>query len=175
MNAAKTLVNAGAEVLAVPCVTAHFFYERITKAVPVPVLHIAEETAKRLRKNGVHTAGLLATDGTVSSQLFHKVLAKYDMDIIVPGSENQHALMDLIYRNIKKGIPADPALFERLADDLRERGAETVILGCTELSWIIKEYFTDRPAVSARFTDALDVLARAALVYCGGEVASGYE
>jgi aspartate racemase len=166
IHAARTLENAGAEVLTVPCVTAHFFYGRIAEAVSVPVLHIVEETANRLNGKGIKRAGLLATEGTVKSRVFHEKLSEYGIETLTPSPGSQNALTGLIYESVKLGKPADKEEFRKLADELLERGAETVILGCTELSLVKR----DHPEMSGEsFADPIEILAGAAIGYCKGE------
>lgn len=162
IKAARLLAASGVDIIAIPCVTAHFFYTRIVEKTSVPVLHIVEETTKTIKEKRFIKAGVLGTDGTLGSRLFHKTLEKQGVEVIIPDTESQTALMNIIYQSTKLGKPADGSLFISIADDLRRQGAETVILGCTELSLIARDL-----KLHEGYTDALAVLARAALTACG--------
>lgn len=158
----QALLDQGASCLAMPCMTAHFYYEQILGAMTKPVLvHAVRETALLLQKEGVKRVGLAATDGTLAAALFQDELAKYGICSLVPDQPAQKGLMQLIYHSIKSGIRPDPAVFQSAALNLRQQGAELIVLACTELS-LLKRDFLLGPGV----LDALDVLAKAALLAC---------
>ncbi|MCL2709123.1 MAG: amino acid racemase [Defluviitaleaceae bacterium] len=163
---AKALERIGADAIAIPCVTAHFFYDEISASVAIPILNIVEETAKHLFERGVKKAGLLATEGTVRRGLFGDAFSKYMIETILPGDGAQKTVNDMIYQNLKKGSPVDGSAFFKIAAGLRERGAETVVLGCTELSLVRRDF-----GIADGFTDALEILAVSSLVFCGAELA----
>jgi len=169
IRAMRTLVAAGANIIAIPCVTAHMILTETAEAVKVPVLNIIDETVQALVLQNVRTVGLLATDGTLSSGLFKKVLADKNIGMIVPELRDQRKLMHNIYEKIKMNNQIDRDVFFRLAVDLRIRGADTVILGCTELSLLNRD-----KKLGEGFTDMLEILARASLLYCGAKVRDKY-
>lgn len=151
------LENAGADYLAIACNTAHYFYEAINDAVSIPVLNIMEETARRIADavgEGA-TVGLLATDGTIESGVFQAYFERRGLRTIAPSADEQAQIMALIYDGVKANAPYDPQDLVHCARSLRERGADAVIVGCTELS-VIYRGLADRPAY---LYDSLDVLA----------------
>ncbi len=160
--AGLSLAKAGAGCIAVPCMTAHCFHRELTAQIPVPVIHALEEVALYLQKQGVSKAGLLATTGTVKANVFQEVLGSYGVETILPSDSCQTGIMTLIYDQIKAGRPVDLELFKAASREVREKGAEVVILGCTELSLLKGEY-----PMEAGVLDVLDVLARAAILACG--------
>ena len=95
----KRLAEAGAEVIAVPCVTAACFYEQLSGKIPIPIIHIVDETAQYLTEQKIHTVGLMATDGTIQSRLFQESLQKKGIKVILPKKDAQKDVMHLIYRN----------------------------------------------------------------------------
>ncbi|WP_196594495.1 cysteate racemase [Pectinatus sottacetonis] len=131
------LQSNGADVLIMPCNTAHFFYDEIVKYFDIPVLHMPRETVKILNKRKIKKVGLLATDGTIQSGVYKNVLDEGNIQCIYPNKEEQNIIMNLIYSYIKKGIIAYNLLpIEKVVnviDNLNMRGAENIILGCTEL------------------------------------------
>lgn len=155
--AARTLEAAGAACIAIPCVTSHFFYEELTKAVGIPILNMPEETAGFVAGRGYKKVGLLATDGTLTGRFFHKAFEESGIETIVPMDSAQACLMDIIY-NVKRGESVEPEALDDVAAGLRRSGAQTVVLGCTELSLFSK----DRPD----YVDAMEMLARASLRVC---------
>lgn len=160
----KRLKEYGVTLLAIPCNTAHYFYDMLTDAIDIPFLNIMEETATYLDCKGVKKAGVLATDGTVSSMTYHKYLKEHGIECIVPSAEYQKLVTEIIYGDIKVGRRADMEKFNSVAQHLFSKGAERIILGCTELSLIKKNEGLDE-----RFVDSLEVLAKRAIESCGKE------
>ena len=148
--------------IAIPCVTAHHFHEDLSNAVTVPIIHAPMETAIHLQAAGIRKAGIMATDGTVSSGIFQRELEKRGITRVVPSKERQEDVMHLIFDCIKANKPADMYRFRRVAQELRANGAEVIILGCTELSLIKRDHW-----IGDGFLDALEVLAQQAVLRCG--------
>ena len=140
VRSARRLESAGADLLIMPCNTAHYFYDDVAASVPVPVLHMPRETAAVLRTAGVRTAAVLATDGTVQSGVYGRALADAGVRAVYPGAPMQEQVMRLIYQGVKaRAVPlADIPVGDILAD-VRAQGAETVLLACTELPIAFRE------------------------------------
>lgn len=166
----RSLAVQGASCIAIPCITAHYFYERLSDAVPVPVINAVAETGRELSVHGVCRAGIMATDGTVKTELFQQTLKKMGIDAVLPDDKHQRYIMDVIYKNIKQGLPADMERFQEASDYLRHNGAEVLVLGCTELSLV--------NGISRKqegFLDAMSVLARCSVLACGGKLKEQYK
>ena len=103
VRSALRLECMGADVLIMPCNTAHYFYDQVTRFVRTPFLHMIEETAKERTAWGSGRRGLLATDGTCRSGVYGKAFRKYGMELISPSEEGQKHVMDVIYKGIKAG------------------------------------------------------------------------
>jgi len=185
VHAAQTLESAGASCIAVTCITSHFFFPDILKAVTIPVLNMLDETARFIEKHGDKRVCLLATDGTIKGRGFHTALEKFGIDLILPSEDTQSALMAIIY-DIKRGADVstdglDIIIADALGSgadaadrcdgtvvsgaDAADRcdgtavsGVDAVILGCTELCVIARE--------SPDVINTLEVLAGAALNHC---------
>jgi len=135
INAAKTLESAGASCIAIPCVTSHYFYPDLIKAVNIPIINMLEETVAFVKKQGLKKVCLLATDGTVKGGAFHRVFEENGIEMCVPAEDVQHELMAIIYE-IKRGTVISPKIVNSLnsiTEDALKSGAEAGILGCTEL------------------------------------------
>jgi len=159
---AEVLVKAGASFLVIPCITAHHFYDRLQRALPVPILHIIGETSAAItaERPGVRLLGLLATSGTVKSHLFESYLEPRGLTVLSPDPEVQSGLvMQAIYA-VKGGDTSEAPrrLIREAAEHLILRGAEVVCAGCTEVPLILQDGDLSVPIV-----DPTLVLAQAAV------------
>ncbi len=165
----NVLAQQGAEQIAIPCVTAHYFFEELESGIPIPVINGVRETALHLKNYGITKAGIMATDGTVKSRVFHRELEKQGIEAIVPSADRQADVMSLIFDDIKAGKPADMTKFAGIAKQLQDNGAQAIILGCTELSLIKRDH-----AIGPGFLDAMEILAQQAIVQCGKPLKENY-
>ena len=157
-SSAKTLERAGAHFIVIPCNTAHIFAEEVQNNIKIPLLNIIEETAFFLKnENQSKTIGILGTTSTVNSLLYHKAIEANGMKIIQPEDAEQAEIMELI-NAIKGGAPLGPIRIkmETFAKHLVERGADRIILGCTEIPLLFQEN------QSTYLIDPMDILARRA-------------
>lgn len=155
---AQRLERAGADVLAIPCNTAHYFYKHVCDAVSIPIINIISETAAFCKHLGLSKVGVLATEGTIASGAYAKVFAKYGIEIERLTPDEQDTVSQIIFEKIKRGEEPDTDSFMSVCHALRARGCESLILGCTELSLIKKTY-----SLPAYFIDSLEVLALAVI------------
>ena len=134
IKSAQRLESIGADLLIMPCNTAHNFYDDVAASVKIPVLHMIALTRDALKEKGVKCAGLMATDGTVQTGIYQRTFDGSGIDLLVPEAEDQAAVMDIIYNGVKAGdMNHDVTAFRRTCENLIARGAEVLILGCTEL------------------------------------------
>ena len=161
VSAGEKLREAGADLLAVPCVTAHYFHGALERALGLPVIDGLSETASYLVKEKKDCVGILATDGTIQSELLQNVLGSCGIQSIVPWEESQKKVTSMVYDEIKAGNRADLKKFEQVSEELFTRGAQVILLACTELSLIKKEN-----VLPAGYLDILEVIARAAVERC---------
>ncbi len=159
---AQALERAGADLIVIPCNTAHYFYEGLAKGCRAPLLNIIRETVAHLSRRGTQHIGLLATEGTVRSNAYRRICEEYGMTCTTPTEDEQAVITSVIYDSIKQNKPVDMAAFLRVCDALRARGCERLVLGCTELSLLKKEGLDD-----GIFIDSLDVLAHRTILACG--------
>lgn len=167
IDSARKLKSIGADFLAICCNTAHYFYDDLINAVDIPVLNMIEETAKYIKKNykDVSEVGLLSTEGTAKVMVYDNVFKKYGINIIKPTSENQQNITNIIY-NIKKGIANDDLSgFYTTMDEMKNRGANLFILGCTELPVAVGLY-----DLEGDFIDPVEIIAIRSIDYSGKSV-----
>ncbi len=167
---ARRLAAFGADLLVLPCNTAHHFTQEIEAAVDVPLVNIVAETVAevRLRVGDVAAVGLLATSGTVRAGVYQRAIEAAGARTVLPDEQGQASLMRIIYDQVKAGRPVDVEEFRALVAGLRAQGARAVVLGCTELSVVAADF--DLLAQDAALVDSLDVLARRTIERAGGSV-----
>lgn len=158
----RSLVAYGATVLAIPCNTAHYFYDRLAAALPVPVLNMPELTVAEAKAAGCRKLGVLATDGTLLAGTYQLMCKRAGLAWAVPGEAAQKNVMSIIYDQIKQGRRADAAMWAAAVDDLKAQGCDRAVLGCTELSLVKRD-----EGLGAFFIDSTEVLCRHALLACG--------
>ena len=157
----KGLADAGAEILAIPCFSAHYFIDVVRKAAGIPVIDAIEEVASYLKGKSFTKVGILATDGIIHSRLYQDKFEKAGIEVLLPDAYAQKRIMYMIYK-IKSGSEVDIINLSLLSQGLFEDGAEAVLLGCSDLSTL--EHRADLPP---QYLDVLDVLARRAVLECG--------
>ena len=159
---AKGLQDAGADFLVMPCNTAHAFAAQITAAVDIPLLSIIDATISACDEFG--TVGILATEGCLRSNVYQQALREAEKEMVLPSDAELQEFMDLTFR-IKRGDKgADVAArMLRLANALRERGAQAIIAGCTEIPMVFSAEHCEVPLVSST-----DVLAETTLMLAKG-------
>jgi len=166
---ARRLEAFGASLLVLPCNTAHTFTDEIARSVRVPLVSIVEETIDEAQRRvpGLVRAGILATTGTVRSEVYHRALRDRGITPLVPDEAGQATVMEIIYEQVKAGRPVDLEALRSVVASLVADGAQTVLLGCTELSVVAQD--ADLLA-EPLYVDSLDVLARATIVRAGKRV-----
>lgn len=175
-NPVKDLIDMGkklelinVDLLTMPCITGHFFYNELIKEFKIPMLNMIEETALYLHKQNIRSIGLMATEGTIASKILQNKLTEYNITTILPEENMQLKVMKLIYDEIKANNPVNYKDFFEVSNHLKGRGAELVLLGCTELSLIKRDI-----DIGHGFLDMLEVLAKKSIELCGGKIKSNY-
>ena len=165
---AKRLQQDGCSCIVIPCNTAHYFYDAMQESVDIPILNILEETVSYAEKTvpNLRCIGILATEGTVVSGAYQSVIQKHNLDSRLPAKEDQASLMHIIYDQVKAGEKADICEFLRIVGALKKAGCDAVVLGCTELSIIRKDFALTQPDI----VDSMECLARASILFCGKKI-----
>lgn len=165
-ESAVKLQTMGADLLIMPCNTAHYFVEDVRNAVDIPVLNMQQETAAQLQRQGITTVGVLATDGTVQSGLYDRALKENGITPVYPDETEQQLVMSLIYDYVKAGKAfEDVDKIHAMVEHLQVQGAQGLILGCTELPIAFEPWQTAIPTF-----DPTNILARAAVTAAGYKV-----
>jgi aspartate racemase len=163
LETGRNLQRAGADFLIMPCNTAHYFHKELSEGLDIPVLHMINLSAQKAAEQypNIRKAGLLASDGTIVSRLYHDSYGEKEIKILTPEPESQKLVMDAIYAHIKTGNLVDgEKLLRKVSEELIEEGAELILCGCTEVSIVLKDGDLTVPVL-----DPLQVLAEAAVRY----------
>ena len=137
---AQALVAAGAELLVLCTNTMHRVADQIAAAVEIPFVHIADTTADAVRAAGLSTVGLLATAYTMEQDFYVGRLKRiHGLAVVVPGPQDRRVVHDVIYQELCLGIVKDESrrAYRRVISGLVGRGAEGILLGCTEIDLLI--------------------------------------
>lgn len=134
------LNKAGVTFIVIPCNTAHIFIEELRKASRAPIVSIVDETAAALRRRGFGKIGILATSGTVNSQIFTASLADHGITVMTPKKREQECLNRIILGILGNVVTrGDKKELIGMADAMLNKGAEAILLACTDLQNIVEK------------------------------------
>lgn len=138
---ARTLEDAGADFLVLCTNTMHRVATRIESTISIPLLHIADATAERVRSAGVRRVGLLGTRFTMEEDFYRGRLGeRHGLEVLVPPEPDRMTVHRVIYEELVLGriLDGSRAEYRRIVAELAAAGAEGVILGCTEIGLLVK-------------------------------------
>ncbi len=158
--AALMLEEMGAEIIAVPCNTAHAYLGGLFEAVSVPLLDMPCLTVEKAVSEGASRLGILSTRGTLSARVYHRAAEEFGAEVLTLPPPVSELLEKKIYAQ-KGGACMTGDVYIPYAEHLIREGAEVVILGCTEISAAFSG------ACPPYCLDALEILARKSVEYCG--------
>ena len=138
-SAAQNLEKAGADFIVICTNTMHKVAPDIQKKISIPIVHIAEATASVLQSRGIRKVALLGTKYTMTQDFYKNKLTDAGIEVVIPDDDGVKLVNDVIYNELCLGILKDDskAKFIDIISDLQKRGAEGVILGCTEIGLLI--------------------------------------
>ncbi len=140
-KAARGLQEAGADFLVICTNTMHKVAPQIQEQISIPILHIADATADALLEAGIGTAALLGTKYTMTQDFYKAKLAERGIRVLVPEEEEIETVNRVIYEELCRGIISDESRkqYVKIIEKLKEKGAQGVILGCTEIGLLVKQ------------------------------------
>lgn len=159
-EAALSLEKGGADFIVLCTNTMHKVAQQITDAVSIPLLHIADATAQRIRQAGVKKVGLLATAFTMEQEFYKGRLNQSQIDVLVPDAAGRKVVHDIIYQELCLGVIRDEsrAQYRKIIAELVEQGAEAIILGCTEITLLVKAEDASVPLFDTTLIHAEDAV-----------------
>ena len=161
VQCAREVEGAGADFLLICTNTMHLMAEEVQAAIQIPLLHIADATARAVQSAGLQSLGLLGTRFTMEKDFYRGRLEKiHGLRVIIPAEDRRAFVHRVIYEELVQGkiIKESREGYLRVIDSLVERGAEGIILGCTEIGLLIKK--DDLPLPSF---DTMEIHARSAV------------
>jgi aspartate racemase len=165
-DAAQQLERGGAELIILATNTMHRVYESIEQAIAVPFLHIADPTGHALRAAGIERVGLLGTRYTMEQAFYTgRLRERYGLETLIPDEGERADVHRIIYDELCHGNVSDASrvVYQHVIERLAARGAQAVILGCTEISLLIKPEDSTLPVF-----DTTALHARAAVEWAMG-------
>ncbi len=142
IDAAKRLERGGADFLAICTNTMHRMAPEVAAAINIPLLHIADATADAIREKGLNTVGLLGTRFTMEGEFYRgKLEIDHNLQVLIPDDTGRETVHRIIYDELVQGIIREDSrkAFLDVIADLQSRGAQGVILGCTEIPLLVKQ------------------------------------
>jgi len=141
IDAAQRLERGGADFFLICTNTMHRMADQVQAAVGIPLLHIADPTAERIKARGIRRVGLLGTAFTMEQDFYKgRLQSRFGLDVLVPETEDRATVHRIIYEELVQGRveAASREAYRQVIARLVERGAEAVILGCTEIMLLVK-------------------------------------
>lgn len=142
LNACESLQKSGADGIVLCANTAHLFADKLQETIKLPIIHIGAETAKAVNKQGLKKVGLLGTKFTMEMDFYRNKLEEYGLEVLIPDKQETR---DYIQYTVKEELgmgfinPETKINYISIAEELVARGAECIILGCTEIPMLISQ------------------------------------
>ena len=166
VDAARRLERAGADGLMICANTMHRMADEVQAAVSIPLIHVADATAQAVKAAGVQRPLLLATSYTMEQSFYRDRLAVGGVEVTIPGEVDRLRLQRMIFEELVRGVfnPQSKAALLQIVGAERARGADGVILGCTEFGMLVGPGDVDVPSF-----DTTEIHARAGLAFALGK------
>ena len=148
IDAAQRLERGGADFLLICTNTMHRLAGPMAAAVGIPLLHIADPTAARIQAQGMRRVGLLGTAFTMEQDFYKgRLQQNFGLDVLVPDAADRATVHRIIYEELVQGrvLPASRAAFREIIARLVDKGAEAIILGCTEIMLLVTQGDSEVP------------------------------
>ena len=163
---ARGLEKAGADVVLICTNTMHKVAQEVAASVQIPLLHIADATFEALDRKNIRRVGLLGTKYTMQQDFIKGRLAERGLEVLIPEDNDMEMINRVIFDELCVGkiLPESKREFLKVIEKLQNRGAEGVILGCTEIGLLVKQADTDLPVF-----DTTEIHAKAAVEFALSE------
>ncbi len=163
LSSVRNLEKAGAGIIIIATNTIHKIYEQLSNVIKTPIISIMDATAETIKKKKLKKIGLLGTIFTMQDDFYPLAFAKYDLEIIPPSEKDQEYINKVIWEELTHNILKEESRtrFLEVIKRLQAKGAEGVILGCTEIPLLIKQEDCNIPVFDTTTIHALAVLKKA--------------
>ena len=162
--AARHLESAGAELLMIGTNTMHKLADSITDGTGIPLVHIADAVAGAIKSDGFETVGLLGTKFTMEQDFYKGKLDQHGIHTVIPQDHERDIIHQILYTELVNGIILESSkqAFSDIIEELVQRGAEGIILGCTEIPMLVSQEDHSVPIYNSTLLHAMAAFERAA-------------
>ncbi|MEW4129131.1 aspartate/glutamate racemase family protein [Bacillus thuringiensis] len=159
-NAAYSLQKGGADFIIICTNTMHKVVGKIKAKINIPVLHIADATAKEIKRKDIQKVGLLGTKYTMEQDFYKSRIEEHDIKVIVPSEKNRKEINKVIYTELCLGkiVSQSREYYKRVIEELVQKGAQGIILGCTEIGLLIKQENVSVPIFDTTHIHAIEAV-----------------
>lgn len=171
VEAAKGLKSGGASIVVICANTMHLCVGAIKSHVEIPIIHIAEATVKQIQNKGIKKVALLGTKYTMEKPFFKDILNEKGVEVIIPNESEREIIHNVIYNELSKGLLEESSKQEylRVINILIEKGAQGIILGCTEIPLLINQEDVNVPVFDTTTIHAKAAFAKATNILSNNE------
>ncbi|PEF49507.1 aspartate racemase [Bacillus cereus] len=158
--AAYSLQKGGADFIIICTNTMHKVVGKIKAKIDIPVLHIADATAKEIKRKDIQKVGLLGTKYTMEQDFYKSRIEEHDIKVIVPSEKNRKEINKVIYTELCLGkiVSQSREYYKRVIEELVQKGAQGIILGCTEIGLLIKQENVSVPIFDTTHIHAIEAV-----------------
>ncbi|ACK98266.1 MULTISPECIES: aspartate/glutamate racemase family protein [Bacillus cereus group] len=159
-NAAYSLQKGGADFIIICTNTMHKVVGKIKAKIDIPVLHVADATAKAIKRKDIQKVGLLGTTYTMEQDFYKSRIEENNIKVIVPSEKNRKEINKVIYTELCLGkiVSQSREYYKRVIEELVQKGAQGIILGCTEIGLLIKQEDVSVPIFDTTHIHAIEAV-----------------
>ncbi|MCC2326731.1 aspartate/glutamate racemase family protein [Bacillus wiedmannii] len=159
-NAAYSLQRGGADFIIICTNTMHKVVEKIKENIHIPVLHIADATAKEIKRKDIQRVGLLGTKYTMEQDFYKLRIEENRIKVMVPSEKDREKINEVIYTELCLGKITSQSreYYKRVIEELIQEGAQGIILGCTEIGLLIKQEDVSVPIFDTTYIHAVEAV-----------------
>ncbi|MCU5322502.1 aspartate/glutamate racemase family protein [Bacillus cereus] len=159
-NAAYSLQKGGADFIIICTNTMHKVVEKIKENIHIPILHIADATAKEIERKDIQTVGLLGTKYTMEQDFYKLRIEENHIEVMVPSEKERDKINEVIYTELCLGKITSQSreYYKRVIENLIQEGAQGIILGCTEIGLLIKQEDVSVPIFDTTHIHAVEAV-----------------
>ncbi|HGA0510333.1 TPA: aspartate/glutamate racemase family protein [Bacillus pacificus] len=156
-NAAYSLQSAGADFIIICTNTMHKVVEKIKENIHIPVLHIADATAKEMKGKDIQTVGLLGTKYTMEQDFYKLRIEENHINVMIPSTKDREKINEVIYTELCLGKITSQSreYYKKVIEDLVQEGAQGIILGCIEIGLLVKQEDVSVPIFDTTYIHAV--------------------
>lgn len=157
IDAAQRLERGGADFVVICTNTMHKMADEVQAAIHIPLLHIVDATAKAVLSKGIHKVGLLGTRFTMEGDFYGGRLKTHGLEVVIPDFPDREIVHRIIYQELVLGKIQTSSRdeFQRIIQTLQQKGAEAIVLGCTEIGLLVKQEDNLLPVIDTTVVHAL--------------------